>query len=77
MFAEFVLLKSLLLWFLSSLVGSWGPVFYPMMWHAFRAWVYFLMEHDADHKPIILGEEMITNYFFKMNPNIWTPYFIE
>ncbi len=62
--------------FLYSLVGSWGPVFFPRIWHAFREWMIWRSVTDEDFVPL-LRDTVVTNYFFKNNPDIWTPFFIK
>jgi hypothetical protein len=62
--------------FLFSLVGSWGPVFFPAMWQSFREWMIWRVETDNLFHPL-LEETLVTNFYFRNNHDIWTPYFIK
>lgn len=62
--------------FLYSLVGSWGPAMFPKIWHAFREWMIWRSITDEDFNPL-LRDSSVTNYYFKNNPDIWTPFFIK
>jgi hypothetical protein len=60
--------------FFFSLVGSWGPLFLPLLWQAFLEWHSFLSE-VKNYSPFT--ESLITNHFYRENHKIWTPWMIR
>lgn len=58
--------------YLYSLIGTWGPLLFPLPWLAFRKWWEVHLQQPTDYVPFIDGS--ITNEFFKANPRIWSPW---
>eukprot|EP01035_Chromulina_nebulosa_P018545 gene18545-24266_t len=61
--------------YLYSLIGSWGPLFFPITWNAFRLWWSNLSNYNESYDPYT--EDLFTNQFYNYNPNIWTPWMIR
>lgn len=67
-----------------SLIGSWGPMFFPLPWIAFRKyWLWtsqrlrsFPAESVDRHTPPYV-ESLVTNHFYRTNSNIWTPWMVR
>lgn len=60
--------------FLYSLIGSWGPLLFPIYWQSFRLW-WIEKSNNKSYHPFT--EQLITNDYYRRNPNIWTPWFIR
>jgi hypothetical protein len=63
--------------FLYSLIGSWGPLFFPGMFQAFRLWWSMYEIVFGDQTPPLTTETLQTNDYLRRNPRIWTPYIIR
>lgn len=68
--------------YLYSLIGSWGFLAFPAPWTAFREWWAWRFQHlqlekgDIESSPYHpYTGKIITNFFYKENPHIWTPWF--
>jgi hypothetical protein len=59
--------------YLYSLLGSWGPIVFPMVWTAFRLWWQWTMHINPEYIPST--HNLIINSFHKGNKDLWTPYF--
>jgi hypothetical protein len=55
--------------YLYSIVGSWGPVMFPMIWRAFHIW----WKWSIAINPQYLSEA--SKLFVLAKPDLWTPYF--
>jgi hypothetical protein len=54
--------------YLYSVVGSWGPLMFPMIWRAFRMWWEWTIVINPDYL-------LSMNRYFHAKPDLWTPYF--
>jgi hypothetical protein len=69
--------------YLYSLIGSWGPLFFPYLWSAFKLWWQSYIRYhitNQQHRyppPPPSTSTLITNTFAVHNPLIWTPYIIH
>jgi hypothetical protein len=62
-----------------SLIGSWGPLFLPLPWLAFREWWAWRFTGMSDKGGTTepMTENIIVNYYYKKNPSIWTPWLVR
>jgi hypothetical protein len=54
--------------YLYSMVGSWGPIMFPMIWKAFSIWWEWTIAIDPDYVHSF-------NKNFNGKADLWTPYF--
>ena len=61
-----------------SLIGSWGPLFLPLPWQAFKEWwVWRSNVARIKQEFFPVTENIVVNYFYRENPNIWTPWLVR
>ena len=60
------------------MIGSWGPLFLPLPWQAFKEWWVWrsnLARIKQEFFPVT--ENIVVNYFYRENPKIWTPWLVR
>jgi hypothetical protein len=60
---------------LTSLVGTWGTVIFPMAWKAFVLW-WNHRQSMPSYSPLI-DDDFTTNRYYLDNPKIWSPWMIK
>lgn len=61
--------------YLYSLIGTWGPLFFPLPWRAFQIWWDRRRNQTPAFEPFIDGS--VTNEFYKANSKIWSPWLVR
>ena len=64
--------------FLYSLIGSWGPTLFPLPWLAFKEWWQWRSSVSRARNVFEpMTESLVVNFWYKGNPNIWTPWIVR
>ena len=65
--------------YLHSLVGSWGPLFFPSPWVAFVEWQRESTGSisSANDVRAALATRTIIDHYMSQNPRLWTPYMVK
>ena len=61
-------------------MGTWGTVFFPIMWESFREWWRWKAEQTGSIEAIqeeLYIDDLITDKYFRDNPDIWSPWLIR